>query len=114
MTLNLQKNDKLSGQNTLAGTSFVYSYIYILFSLLFLLVFMFKAFSFFDFCYISNYMLFENYIYLEILGTNLIEFGAYLYFDKFEILYLAGILLFFALVIAVFLTTATRKPSFFY
>ena len=111
MTLNLQKS-----QNPLISDTPLYYYLSFFFylTLFYVLGILFKTFGDFDFFYLCNLPFFENYTYLEILGTNLIEFGAYLYVEKIEIVYLAGILLLFALVVAVFLTMTSKKNSFFY
>jgi len=51
----------------------------------------------------------NNYTYNELFGTNIIEIGTFLYLKFPLIVVLGGIILFFALIAAVFLTVEHAK-----
>jgi NADH-quinone oxidoreductase subunit J len=68
----------------------------------------FVMFNEFDLTYLQNSRL-NNYTYNELYGTNIIEIGSFLYLKFPLIVILGGIILFFALIAAVFLTVEHTK-----
>jgi NADH:ubiquinone oxidoreductase subunit 6 (subunit J) len=72
-------------------------------------IFQLQVLSEFDLFYIFESRL-SNYTYHEIFGTNIIELGSYLYLEYPVIVILSGVILFFALIAAVFLTIDHAKP----
>jgi len=65
----------------------------------------------FDLFYIFESRL-SNYTYHEIYGTNIIELGSFLYVEYPYVVVFGGIILFFALIAAVFLTIDhTKVPA---
>jgi NADH-quinone oxidoreductase subunit J len=71
----------------------------------------FLLFNAFDLTYLMESRL-NNYTYHDIYGTNIIEIGSFLYLKYPLVIILGGIILFFALIAAVFLTVEHTKNPF--
>ena len=113
LTLKNTKRDDIRKTKMHLITRLLYFVLISFFPLLFLSV-QLNIGQTFDLLYLFDSRDLQNYTYREMYGTNILELGYFLYLEDPTIIIFGGLILFFALIAAVFLTIEQPRESIFY